>query len=109
MCLGKGFATAEDVKEYPYRCDVCNGKGCYQVDWHCYKCKSCNGTGKKPLTNEQWLKGASTEELAWLLYEIAVYDTLNDRIRNAEVVEPSTDGTSGFEEVIRWLKEKHNA
>ena len=61
----------------------------------------------KPQTNEEWLRSATTEELATMIYGIAVYDTLYDRIIN--VSNPLyDDGTAGVKEVMKWLKEKHN-
>ena len=65
MCLGKGYATDEDIKEYPHRCPNCNGKGFYSVDWQKVRCEVCNGSGKNPTTNEEWLKGTeNTEQFA---------------------------------------------
>ena len=62
MCLGKGYATDEDIKEYPHRCPNCNGKGFYSVDWQKVRCEVCNGSGKKPMTNEEWLDSLTTEK-----------------------------------------------
>lgn len=67
MCLGKGYATDEDIKEYPHRCPNCNGKGFYSVDWQTVRCEVCNGSGKKPMTNEEWFCQLSTEEKAKFL------------------------------------------
>ena len=64
MCLGKGYATDEDIKEYPNRCQNCNGKGFYSVDFQMVRCEVCNGSGKKPQTNEEWFCGLSTDEKA---------------------------------------------
>jgi len=58
---------------------------------------------KKPMTNEEWLRTATTEEKAKLIYEIAVTDKLMDRFFNAEIVY----GHSGTEEAMDWLKEVH--
>jgi len=67
MCLGKGYATDEDIKEYPHRCPNCNGKGFYSVDWQKVRCEVCHGSGKKPITNEEWFCQLTTEEKAkWL-------------------------------------------
>ena len=56
------------------------------------------------MTREEYIRTCSTEKLAWLIYQIAVYDELEDIIRNAEVIDPSTDGTSGFNAVLEWLR-----
>lgn len=70
ICLGKGYATDEDIKEYPHRCPNCNGKGFYSVDWQKVRCEVCNGSGKKPMNNEEWFCGLSTEQKAeWLAEE----------------------------------------
>ena len=69
VCLGKGYATDEDIKEYPHRCPNCDGKGFYSVDWQKVRCEVCNGSGKKPMTNEEWFATLSTEEKAKWLYD----------------------------------------
>ena len=74
------------------------------------KCPFCDGTGEVkrivpvhlpketyPQTNEDWLKGASTEELAE-----AITDLIK-RIQNAEEVTLNTNKVAW----IRWLQEKH--
>ena len=64
----------------------------------------------KPLTNEEYIRTCSTEELAKLIYKIAVTDVLMDRFFTAEVVNAEiVDVDSGIKEAKAWLKEKHNA
>lgn len=52
------------------------------------------------MTNEQWLKNATTEELAEFLCRVAMTDILWDRIRQVYYEE-------GKQAVIEWLKEIH--
>lgn len=95
MCLGKGYATDEDIKEYPHRCPNCNGKGFYSVDWKQFRCEVCNGSGKKPQTNEEWIKSANTEQLAEFL------------MRKARFFELAQLRLNSVEFVIEWLKGVH--
>ena len=86
------------------KCPNCNGVP-YDEVW---TCEVCNGKGVvEPLTNEEWLRSATTEELATIIYGIAVYDTLYDRIIN--IANPLyDDGTAGVKVVLEWLKERHD-
>ena len=96
MCLGKGYATDEDIKEYPNRCQNCNGKGFYSVDFQMVRCEVCNGSGKKPQTNEEWFCGLSTEEKAKWLNQQLMYATA-----------AREQGYFTVDGLIKWLKEKH--
>ena len=63
---------------------------------------------KEPLTNEEYIRSCSTEELAKLIYKIAVTDVLMDRFFTAEMVNAEiVDEQSGVKEAEAWLKEKH--
>lgn len=92
MCLGKGYATDEDIKEYPHRCPNCNGKGFYSVDWQKVRCEVCNGSGKKPMTNFEWLTESPERLAEWLA------------IKRKLLRIPETN----YEVWMRWLKEKHD-
>ena len=59
-------------------------------------------------TNDEWRRTCSTEEFATVIYGIAMYDTLYDRIHNAFVLNPCEDDSAGINEIMKWLKEKHN-
>lgn len=55
------------------KCPKCNGIGKiltfnYDLEKHeVIECPKCHGSGKKPITNEEWFCGLSTEEKAkWL-------------------------------------------
>ena len=62
-----------------------------------------------PMTNEEYIRTCSTEELAKLIYKIAVTDVLMDRFFTAEVVNAEiVDVDSGIKEAKAWLKEKHH-
>ena len=90
MCLGKGYATDEDIKEYPHRCQNCDGKWFYSVDWQKVRCEVCDGSGKKPMTNEEWFNGLATEEKAKRIINIAV------------------NSDCDYRTIVEWLKQPHN-
>ena len=101
MCLGKGYATDEDIKEYPHRCQNCNGKGFYSVDWQKVRCEVCNGSGEKPMTNEEWIKQANTEQLAEAITDI-VYECKDwDDCMDCRL------GWCSKDYVVEWLKQPH--
>lgn len=84
-------------------CDICTRRNrCkYSKDENMIGCAKFKKA--KPMTNEEYIRQASTEELAKTVYEIAVTDKLMDRFFNAEVM----NGKSGVEEALEWLKEIH--
>lgn len=79
-----------------------NAKGV--LEWMEWKKKR-----KANMTNEEYIRSCSTEELAKLIYKIAVTDVLMDRFFTAEVVNAGiVDVDSGVKEAEKWLQEKHN-
>lgn len=95
------------------KCPKCDGVGegmfpiyikgsPYQPNyWEYRRCERCHGTGEVTLTNEEWLRQASTEELADILGDIAVSDVLYDKMRRPYY-------TDGKQAVMEWLQEKHH-
>ena len=110
-------------------CEFCGGTGEVEVvgDSVTDVCDKCGGTGffcemrmgdnctlgspcphQKPLTNEEYIRTCSTEELAKLIYKIAVTDVLMDRFFTAEIVNAEiVNEHIGIKEAEAWLKEKH--
>ena len=92
------------------KCKYCDGTG-KRYSWMLDKrdeCPYCNGTGEIEVTNEEYIRSCSTEELAKLIYKIAVTDVLMDRFFTAEVVNAEiVDVDSGIKEAEAWLKEIH--
>ena len=98
------------------KCPNCDGRGkTTEYDglrkfWCDYKCEYCNGTGEVEMTNEQWLKQCTTEQLAeWIA------DKSNEIISwiICEVIENECDVDEDDywqkkSDVVEWLKEKHN-
>ena len=92
------------------KCQYCNGKG--RVEYPMYAdneqtiqnavlrfktCAYCNGTGEVTMTNEEYIRQCSTEELA----EFITKAILSDRRFRMTMI-------GGIEETKAWLKEKHN-
>ena len=93
------------------KCGYCDGTGEHINDANrMTTCEFCGGKGVvEPLTNEEYIRSCSTEELAKLIYKIAVTDVLMDRFFTAEVVNAEiVDVDSGIKEAETWLKEKHH-
>ena len=89
------------------KCPKCGGTGWDIV--HGFDCVSCDGKGEITMTNEEYIRSCSTEELAKLIYKIAVTDVLMDRFFTAEIVNAEiVDVDSGIKEAETWLKEKHH-
>ena len=104
--------TKQDDNFLPINCYVCNASGRIAGNGHrhSHKCTRCNGTGQinyYSLTKFDWLKMATMEELAEWIFEVYMTDKhhLFDRIESAEYEQ----GNSGKQEIMEWLKEKHNA
>lgn len=66
----------------------------YTGEWEQHECEACNGTGKVPMTNEEWLRQCTTEQLAEFLCNVG--------FENETIVRKFKS------EWIEWLKEKHN-
>jgi len=97
------------------KCTRCHGTGKI-TEWvatdtvseYKFPCRKCNGTGEIEVTNEEYIRSCSSEELAKLIYKIAVTDVLLDRFFTAEMVNAGTvDEQSGVKEAEKWLKETH--
>ena len=86
------------------KCDKCNGDG-FILDENgkahdCDRCYTCGYIDVE--TNEDWLRSASTEELAEWLCEEAWYG-----IDEVLWLMEREDIDTKKEAMIRWLKEKH--
>ena len=84
------------------KCKYCNGTGEHINDANRMTiCEFCGCTGViKPLTNEEWLEQASTEEKAKFLRKI--YCDGRDDYVGEWYEQTETD-------FVEWLKEKHHA
>lgn len=75
------------------KCTECNGTG-KSIYGYNQSCFLCNGSGIiEPMTNEEWLRNLSFDELARVLYCMII---------NGERIRPD------LAYIKRWLKEKHN-
>lgn len=96
------------------KCKHCNGTGKirgyfyektginkWEKVWGDSPCEECNGTGEIEQTNEEWLRTATTEQLAELLCDVwyGIDDVIN-------IMEREDVGKK--EAMLIWLKEKHN-
>lgn len=77
------------------KCPKCGGTGWDIV--HGFDCVSCDGKGEITMTNEEYIRQCSTEELADFLTDTILSDR---RFRMTMV--------GGIEETKAWLKEIHN-
>ena len=109
ICLGRGWATEEEIKEYPLRCEECHGKGKVSIDWQSYICGVCNGTGKKELTNQLYIQNCTTEELAEWVKNVTrhCYACGYDMARNGLQTKTKCPfGRCVADDAEVWLKEK---
>ena len=84
------------------KCPKCNGRGTvgyFHIDHFVdIECDRCNGSGEVQMTNEEWLRSATTEQLAGAIYEWHTKGYARGRL---EVdLNPIT-------EVVEWLKQPH--
>lgn len=94
------------------KCKYCNGTGEHINDANrMTTCEFCGGTGViKPLTNEEYIRQCSTEELAIFLCNELQDDevgTLANRFDRALYSEYPIRPMNAYHEVMQWLKEKH--
>ena len=89
------------------RCYMCDGRGMrYDGFQNLYRtCERCGGSGiAEPLTNEEYIRSCSTEELPKALKEM--FFDIKSRVRSE---------LGGYNELMKseryfdeWLKEKHD-
>ena len=83
--------------------------GCPYADDRIKGCKKFMLEDELELTNEEYIRTCSTEELEKLIYKIAVTDVLMDRFFTAEIVNAEiVNEHIGIKEAEAWLKQKHN-
>ena len=113
FCDGSGKDYWE-LNGVPYPCPVCNGTGEVQVTGDSVTdiCDKCGGTGKgviEPLTNEEWLKQCTTEQLAEFLADKCnevVETVLSDASCDIGDID-NDDYWYRQADFVEWLKEKH--
>ena len=99
--------TKQDENFLPINCYVCNASGRIAGNnyRHSSKCKRCNGTGEinyYSLTNEDFLRMATTEQLAeWIAK--CIKDTINLTNGNRKY----TDNIVSTKWWTEWLKQPH--
>lgn len=82
------------------KCPLCDGKGEYMHQCGNYRpCEHCNGTGKVDITNEEWFCSLPIEEKAKTIICLAVNSMHKKRKGLIE---------NDVNEIMRWLKEKHD-
>ena len=88
------------------KCPMCEGTGkeFWVIDGVQEECQKCNGTGEIEQTNEEWLRTATTEELAQMLFNaITTSHDFAEYLMHYEN-QSEQDITNA---IVRWLKEKH--
>ena len=83
------------------KCKVCGGAGVIQgqAPGLVSCCPACNGKGFIELTNEEWLRSATFEELAGAIYEWYSQGHIEGKVGKQ---------LSSVTRVVEWLKEKHD-
>ncbi len=76
------------------------------------ECDRCHGSGEVEQTNEEWLRTATTEQLAeFVIKAMLFYDnagiTVLEAIKNA-VEDNEKLGSYFMESVVEWLKQPHS-
>ena len=69
-------------------------------------CDKCNGTGEVEMTNEEYIKSCSTDELAELIADIC-YGLLGDVAGNCGDVADGYYWQEYKSKWVEWLKEKY--
>ena len=82
-------------------CPKCNGKRSICNDM--WICDVCKGTGKVP-TNEEWIKSATTEELAEIVYNLV---WLSNELFNRLECSGEDNEETDLKIVREWLKQPH--
>lgn len=90
------------------KCQKCNGRGKILHDWLPNEtCHNCNGTGYVDMTNEEWLRSATTEQLVHVIHLM----TTSCYVCGQEGVDYKRcyfhKKCTGPKEIEEWLKEKH--
>ncbi len=92
-------------------CPICNGKGYVYNALGSFNedCGHCQGTGKvrvegEPMTNEEWLKSMTTEELAGWIYRAMFYKSCQKDVEDGAYMQMMTKK----DYIENWLKEKHD-
>ena len=94
------------------KCPRCNGKGVREDKYgFTIYCPDCHGTGTvrvegKPMTNEEWLRSCSTEELREFLFVVFGQGVMFGETHEKVPMFPDDEvvTVSVFD---WWLKEKH--
>ena len=79
-------------------CPYCKGTGKSNmwINGGCVPCTACKGTGNMEVTNEEWLRFCSTEELAEFI-----------RKQRDDWSDGWYSDWHPFSEIIEWLKQPH--
>ena len=85
------------------KCDDCKFvEECVDYGWD--ECKKFTPKPSEPMTNEEWLRSATTEQLAEFLYDIAYFDNWSDAIMNDSLI----NETAVEDAIEKWLKQPHH-
>ena len=89
------------------KCPRCKGEGKLEYPGFAdryFQCPKCNGTGELEMTNEEYIRTCSTEELTEFLITVAFEKRFKERIHWRGYANMHSYRT----EVRQWLKEKHH-
>ena len=88
------------------KCDDCKFEAeCADYGWE--GCRKFTPKPKQPMTNEEWLRNATTEELAEWIAQYTRDVVFDVCCRNAPIQNEIGDGATKSVVVLKWLKEEH--
>ena len=95
-------------------CPKCNGRGTvgyFHIDHFVdIECDRCNGSGEvseTDMTNEEWLRSATTEQLAEAIYYLTWFHTELDERLDKNVKNGCYNDDENIKIVMEWLKQPH--
>ena len=93
------------------KCENCKGTGRTESPYYpgYFECTYCDGSGvEEPLTNEEFIRNCSTEELAEFLQKTTMACFVCGMDGLDEKRCPFGLECAGPKEIMQWLKQKHN-
>lgn len=97
MCLGKGMVDYPMYADDEHKWQYCVAR--------MKKCDMCNGTGEVPMTNEEYIRTCTTEQLAEVLWE-QINGAFNSGYACCNLKQDK-DYIGRYKKFVEWLKQPH--